>query len=895
MSHFQMLINYVPGEECRVALVEDGKLEELHVERFAAASRVGNIYLGRVNNVEASIQAAFVDFGVGENGFLHVSDLHPRYFPGGDEDETTEKVGHKTPRRERPPIQQCLRRGQEIVVQVLKEGVGTKGPTLTSYLSIPGRFLVMMPFMDKVGVSRKVEDEELRRQMRDILDQLELPDGFGFILRTAGMDRTKLELKRDLAYLVRLWKDMDRRLTSGSKPRLLYSESDLLVRALRDMLTNDIREIVIDNEGALTRAARFLKIVAPRSTCKLLHHADRTPLFHAFGVEPQIALMHAREVPLPSGGRLVIDQTEALVAIDVNSGKSREARDSEENAFQTNLEAVDEICRQLRLRDLGGIVVNDLIDMRSAKHRRDVETRFRERLKRDRAKSTTAPISPFGILELTRQRMRGSHETVHFHDCPICRGRGLVQKPDSVAADALRELNAVLAHDRVAKVEMVVAPRVAGELLSHKRQLLNRIERVLGKHVDVRVSEAVAIDRVTFYAYDAEGADLDLEKMPPPPKPRNLREFVYSQPDEGGDESWTGDPEAERALAQQEAESPEEHGETPGPHPIEFDEAGEVSLDISGDNMPGAEQGPRGKRRRRRGRGGQGGPGGGQSVGQGGGQGGQPERGRREGGRPEGGRPEQGGRDRGRHGQRPAQQRLQPRPVVSDDAEWGDEQVQTPSPRVPAEIVETTLDAESLAAEPIDNGEPMDGQQGQGGEGQPGTGRKRRRRRRRRGRGGGQQPGGEGAPVHADGEAPRQGEEPADSRPVEAGSGQAENAPEGPESGGQQRQGEPGTGGKRRRRRRGRGGRGRGGEGRGEGGGEAAGGAEGGAPRPQRAPRPAHSEGQSNRPPSEPKPAAERPPPPVVTTPQPKPVRSLYGAGRRKLNPSEINKRPKPE
>ena len=299
----EMVINYVPGEECRVAVVHDGKLEEFHAERADAVSHVGNIYVGKVRNVEPAIQAAFVDFGLEQNGFLHVSDLHPQYFPG-EGDETTEMVGKKTPRRERPPIQECLRRGQEIAVQVLKEGVGTKGPTVTSYLSIPGRFLVMMPNMDRVGVSRKVEDEETRRAMREILDQLELPDGFGFIVRTAGMERTKAELKRDLAYLQRLWKDIEKRWSKGgNKPRLLYSESDLLMRALRDMVTTELERIVIDDESATMRAARFLKIVSPRSTTKLVRYTGKAPVFHAMGIEEQIRTMYSREVPLPSGAQ----------------------------------------------------------------------------------------------------------------------------------------------------------------------------------------------------------------------------------------------------------------------------------------------------------------------------------------------------------------------------------------------------------------------------------------------------------------------------------------------------------------------------------------------------------------------------------------------------------------
>lgn len=593
-----MLINYVPGEECRVAVVEDGKLEEFHDERMNAVSRVNNIYRGVVTNVERGIQAAFVDFGVPQHGFLHVTDVHPRYFPGED-DETTERVGKKTPRRERPPIERCFRRGDEVTVQVLKEGVGTKGPTLTSYLSVPGRFLVMMPQMDRVGVSRKVEDEEQRSKMREILDQLDLPEGFGFILRTAGMDRTKLELKRDLAYLLRLWKDMERRL-SGKGPRLLYSESDLLLRAIRDQVTADISEVIIDHEVALKRASQFLKIVAPRSHTKLIHYTDPSPIFHAYDIEPQIQNIHAREVPLPSGGRLVIDETEALVAIDVNSGKSRDARDAETNAYRTNLEACDEICRQLRLRDLGGIVVNDLIDMRSAAHRKEVEQRFKERLRRDRARTSVLPISAFGILEMTRQRMRGSQESMHFAPCPTCRGRGLVQRPDSVAADALRALAAILSHAHVRRVEMVVSPRVASDLLSGRRQLLGRLERASAKHVDVRVSETMPLDRVSFYAYDESGADIDVEKLPQSKPNPLVQEWLHDM----GDEEWAADLELEAQEsaakdAQSEAEAEARQNEA-GLNPPSRDALPEPS-----DEAAPEESGGR-KRRRRRGRRGRG-------------------------------------------------------------------------------------------------------------------------------------------------------------------------------------------------------------------------------------------------------------------------------------------------
>lgn len=551
MSHQQMIVNYAPGEECRVAIVEDGRLEEFHTERAGNVSFVGNIYVGRVTNVEPSIQAAFVDFGLEANGFLHVSDLHPMYFPDGD-GETTESIGRKTPRRERPPIQHCLRRGQEIVVQVLKEGISTKGPTLTSYLSIPGRYLVMLPDMDRVGVSRKVEDLELRREMKAVLDELALPEGFGFIMRTAGEGRGKLDLKRDLAYLQRLWKDIERRRKAGDKPRLLYAESDLLMRALRDFWTSDITEIIIDNEAALNRAARFMKIVAPRSSTKLLHYNRPTPIFHAFGIEEQILRTHAREVPLPSGGSLVIDETEALVAIDVNSGKMRSHGDAETTAYRTNIEAVDEICRQLRLRDVGGLILCDLIDMMKRDHRRDIENRFKERLKRDRAASKVLPISQFGIVEMTRQRQKGSLRSLHYAKCPSCSGRGVLKKPDSVADDAMRDLAALLEHDKVQKVEMAVSPRVAGELLSRKRQQLGRLEYNLRKQITVRVSEDIPLDRVNFYAYDATGADVDLERLPKPQPPTDLPVWAEL----GGESDWAVDTSREEVTPPEPAVPP---------------------------------------------------------------------------------------------------------------------------------------------------------------------------------------------------------------------------------------------------------------------------------------------------------------------------------------------------
>lgn len=516
-----MVVNDSSGEECRIAILQKGRLDAIFAERGTTVTQVGNIYKGRVTNVEPAIQAAFVDFGEEQSGFLHISDLHPRYFPGG---ERTERVGKKIPRRDRPMMQEALRRGDEVLVQVLKQGIGTKGPTLTSYLSIPGRLLVMMPWMDKSGVSRKVEDEDQRRAMKKILDSLDLPEGFGFILRTAGFDRTKTELQRDASYLHRLWTVMEKRMKAVGAPCELYTESDLLIRTIRDVVDASIGAIVVDSESAFRRAKTFLEVVAPRSAPDVVYYDRQIPIFHAFDVERQIELTHARIVPLRSGGALVIDQTEALVAIDVNSGRSRSARDSETNAFNTNCEAVDEIARQLRLRDLGGVIINDLIDMRSMKNRREVEDRFWSALRRDKAKTTIAPISEFGILEMTRQRMRPSLRKTHYIDCPHCAGHGEVKMPDAVAGDALRRIAYLLHYDRVARVEMACAPRVASVLLSTRRRVIDDLEDRSGKRIDIRISEALAVDRIDLYAYDDRGADIDVERLPAvaPPKINEL-------------------------------------------------------------------------------------------------------------------------------------------------------------------------------------------------------------------------------------------------------------------------------------------------------------------------------------------------------------------------------------
>lgn len=594
-----MLVNYVPGEECRIAIVSENRLEEFYSERASADLHVGNIYRGKVTNIEPSLQAAFVDFGLDRAGFLHITDLHPRYFPG-DRKEEAEAVGQKTPRRDRPPIQQCLRRGQEILVQVLKEGIGTKGPTLTSYLSIPGRFLVMMPYMERHGVSRKIEDPEKRRKMHELLDELNPPENFGFIIRTAGIDRPKTELKRDLAFLLRLWKDMESRLKEGRGPLELYVESDLVTRTLRDVITTDVKRVVIDDRETAVRARQFLRLAMPRTHTRVYHYNHSLPIFDAFGIESQIQTIHDRVVPMPSGGSLIFDSAEALVAIDVNSGKFRDHSDAETTAYKTNLEAVDEIARQLRLRDLGGLVVLDLIDMYQQKHRREVEKRFRDNLKQDRARTKDLRISELGMLELTRQRMRPSLRKSVFRECPTCHGSGHLLSLESVLLSVMRRLGVAASCAPVNRIEVAASAEVLGGLLNRKRHSIAILEERSGKKVTFMVAHEAGPDTVNISCFDERNNPVDASRQSLPKEP----------PLSDDDEIKTDDVDA---LFDTLDDEPEEH-EAPESRADEPDVESRVPTEAGTDEPVepveaeglGQEPGAPRRRRRRRRRGGRG-------------------------------------------------------------------------------------------------------------------------------------------------------------------------------------------------------------------------------------------------------------------------------------------------
>jgi ribonuclease E len=685
----EMLINVLQPEECRIAIVEDGLLEELYVERTGHESYVGNIYKGRIVNIEPSIQAAFVDFGVGRNGFLHVSDVEPQYYKhlegkgaeggkgraakgrdllpdildlpdvqlaeeheddsaieddeaptaveepldapeamsetdseefgldmdAGDDDDdrppptmpsaerhTSEEEDEGTkpteapeahvfgagleplldppapaapePREEeldqhlevmeareeadadaesresggrrqrgrsrghgrgrgrrpggrngpmarpKPPIQDIFRRGQEVLVQVIKEGIGTKGPTLSTYISIPGRYLVLMPGLNRIGVSRKIGDDEQRRRLREILSELQPPKGLGFIIRTAGLDKNKKELQRDLAYLTRLWKVVVRRIKKLKGPASIYQESDMITRTIRDIFTSEIETIWVDEQKAFEHAEEFLKIVMPRYAARIKLYSDIQPLFHKYKIEDEIARIQKKQVPLPNGGSLVIEQTEALVAIDVNSGNFRVDNDAEETAYRVNLLAAKEIARQLRLRDLGGVIINDFIDMREDRHRRDVERTLRDAVKRDRARTKLLKISQFGIIEMTRQRIRPSLKRSIFHDCPSCSGTGHVKTVESMSIEVMRLVQLAAHRENVAQINVRVTDAVAHYLLNRKRKEVTQLEESGKMQVTILSVPGAPPEFLELVCLGANGNEVKLDPDQPQAQPR---------------------------------------------------------------------------------------------------------------------------------------------------------------------------------------------------------------------------------------------------------------------------------------------------------------------------------------------------------------------------------------
>ncbi len=686
----RMLINAIDPEESRIAVVEDGVLQELHVELANREAYLGNIYKGKVVNIEPSIGAAFVAFGGRVNGFLHVSDVLPAYgrpdfvledviegrarvdvddspestqqaladdeedddspgdattpaddpgepsnvsiaedgdiatedvepmggedepgdqadesdtddshendvpgdteqepssgddngpgegdfgfgagiderplnmaAPGGPEEggddvpggdappvapagekppEGAEGAGgggggaarggdgrerrrgrrerrdrrdagkERRPNRARPTIDQLLKKGQEVVVQITKEGIGSKGPTLSTYVSLPGRCLVLMPSLPKCGVSRKIEDGRERKRLKKIVRGLDETGsgGIGFIVRTAGINKSQQDLERDRDYLKKIWEMVAQRVRVTRAPALLYQESDLVLKAMRDQFTPDIADVVVDSEDVYLRIRDFADKLMPQMAERIKQHSMTTPLFHHFGIEKEVEALYQPKVDLPNGASIVIDQAEALVAIDVNSGKYKAGGDSDETAYRTNLDAIPEIVRQLRLRDLGGLIIIDFIDMSHEKHRRGVEKRLIDALRGDRARIKVGRISPFGMLEITRQRVGPGLKRTVFMQCPHCKGAGWSRTVQSKALSVLREIRALVHLKGYSVIQVFAAPAVSDYLVNYKRRATLELEDAVGKSILFRPEPSYPIDVVHYRFLTGDGQE----------------------------------------------------------------------------------------------------------------------------------------------------------------------------------------------------------------------------------------------------------------------------------------------------------------------------------------------------------------------------------------------------
>ena len=472
----KMLINAIHPEEIRVAVVEEGLLKQFYMESALKEQLRGNIYKARISKIEHSLNAVFVDYGREKHGLLPAHDINTAMIPGLNAADS---------------LLSALRKGLEIMVQVQREEKAAKGALLTSNISIPGKFLVLLPHQDLSGISRKIEDEKQRERLREIIGQLKPPENIGLIVRTAGMDRTKAELQRDMNYLLRLWKSIEKEFQKAPCPGLIYKEGDIIIRSIRDYLSHDVNEILIDDEETLKRASLHMKTVMPRQKRIIKSYKSNKPLFTKYELEQQIEGIYNNRVKLKSGGSIIIEPTEAMVVIDVNSGQSTSSKSIEDTAFETNKEAAAEIARQLVLRDLGGLIVIDFIDMRSKEHIRLVEKALREGLKNDRAHLVIGRISKFGIMELSRERLSPPLLEKSHITCPSCQGTGLVRSVESSGFMALREIQLFFNRNKVLRVKVSLPKDVGLYLLNHQRKHLLRIEQDFSAEIIVAMSDTL--------------------------------------------------------------------------------------------------------------------------------------------------------------------------------------------------------------------------------------------------------------------------------------------------------------------------------------------------------------------------------------------------------------------
>jgi len=466
----KMLINAIHPEEIRVAIVKDNLLKEFYIQSSMKEQIRGDIYKGRIARLEPSLGAVFVDYGRDKNGLLSMRDINPGFIPGLKDNKDWKR---------------SLKKGLEIPVQVSREEKDRKGVQLTMNLSIPGRYMVLLPHHSLSGISRRIEDEAQRQRLKDIVKQLEPPSDMGLIVRTAGMDRTRAELSKDLNYLLRLWRSTEKEIKTSSSPTLIYREGDILIRSIRDYFTPDINEILIDNEETYKRAIIFMKSVMPRYQKVIKLFKDVKPLFTKYELEKQLAQIYNKKVSLASGGSIVIESTEAMVTIDVNSGRSTNTNNMEHTAFSTNMEAAGEIARQLMLRDLGGLIVIDFIDMQSKEHIHNIEKALKDGLKEDRAHVRTGKISRFGLMEMSRERLSPTLLEKSHVTCPYCNGTGMIRSVESSAFTVLRDIQLYLNRNKEHGINVSLSEEVAIYLLNKQKSYLSRLEKNFSAEISI--------------------------------------------------------------------------------------------------------------------------------------------------------------------------------------------------------------------------------------------------------------------------------------------------------------------------------------------------------------------------------------------------------------------------
>ncbi len=488
----------VEKQEKRVAILENGELDQYFIERPQQRRLVGNIYKAKVETIVSGIQAAFLNLGLKKNGFLYVSDITK---PFADYREIIEEEAEElepTRFKQHVNIHDVLSSGQEVLVQVVKGDIGTKGPRLTTNISLPGRYLVLMPYQKCIGISKRIESAQERDRLRQIISSFKLPEGAGLIVRTFGEGVSKRELVRDYKYLYGLFKKINHKASRSKAPALIHEEYDLILRVIRDYFSEDVEKLIVDDKDEYHRIGRFLHSLTPGLKSRLVLHKDKKSLFEKLKLEQMVDKIYKRKVELKSGGYIIIEPTESLVAIDVNTGSFVKKDSLEETAYITNKEAAVEIARQIKLRDLGGIVVIDFIDMNSRKHQHEVYRTLMKTLKNDRAKTKVLPISELGVVEMTRQRVGKSLESMSYQTCPNCKGKGLIKSIPTVAIDALRSIKKILQLNKCRELNVHLNPKVASYIFNNQRKELVELESDHRIRINLLADEGLSVGDINI-------------------------------------------------------------------------------------------------------------------------------------------------------------------------------------------------------------------------------------------------------------------------------------------------------------------------------------------------------------------------------------------------------------